>query len=102
MPSKQPKVGSHMPLIVACSYTAILVLLTIFAGVIGMVGQDEFGYSSVPILYATSPLSLFLYRTHDVLFSVSIGGGMNAALLYALLKAIPSAKRSFQRYPKHG
>jgi hypothetical protein len=59
-----------------------------------MVGQDESGYSGVPILYATSPLSLFLYRTYDFLFSVSVGGGMNAALLYALLKAITYAKGS--------
>jgi hypothetical protein len=75
--------SSRIPLIAACSYLAILVLLLILAVVV----HDEFGFSFIPLLYATFPLSRMLYRSSNILFSIGIGGAVNACLLYALLKA---------------
>jgi hypothetical protein len=79
---------SRMPLILTCCYVAIVLIFLVLAIVAGMTGQDEFGYSGIPLLYATFPLSLFLYKTHGFLFSIGIGCIVNAGVLYAFLKTI--------------
>jgi hypothetical protein len=80
--------SSRIPLIATCIYAAIVFLLLILAAILGITGKDEFGYSGVPILYITSPLSLLLYKTHGFLFSIGMGCAVNAFLLYSSLKVV--------------
>ena len=64
----------RVPLTVACFYAAMVLLFFAFAMIVGITGLDEFGYSSVPLLYATYPLGYFLYqKTHNFLFSIALG-----------------------------
>jgi hypothetical protein len=79
---------SRIPLTVACTYGAIVFVLLILATILGITGKDEFGYSGVPVLYITSPLSLLLYKTHEFLFSIGMGCVVNAFLLYSSLKVV--------------
>jgi len=81
---------SRAPLIVTGLYLAIVLALFVFAIAV----SDEFGFSAIPLLYATSPLSLWLYQQEPraFLFSVCVGGFANAAFLYLLLKAVDYAK----------
>lgn len=79
---------SRMPLTLTGCYVLAMLIFFVLAAVAGLSGQDEFGYSWVPLLYATFPLSLVLYKTHGFLFSISVGAIVNAGILYALLKAI--------------
>jgi len=86
-----------MPLIVACCYAAIVLCLFFFAMFEMLTGRDEFGYSAIPALYATYPLSPFLeHKTAYWWLAIGVGGGVNFVLLYALLwiagKAKPSRK----------
>ena len=78
------------PLLATGFYLAIVLVLFIFAVAV----SDEFGFSAVPLLYATSPLSLWLYHQEPqaFLFSVCVGGAVNAAFLYLLLKAVDYAQ----------
>jgi hypothetical protein len=80
--------SSRIPLIAASTYGAIIFLLLILATILGATGQDEFGYSGVPVLYMTSPLSLLLYKTHGFLFSIGMGCVLNAFLFYSSLKVV--------------
>ena len=87
---REPSQRSRAPLIATGLYIAIVLALFILAVAV----SDEFGFSAIPLLYATFPLSLWLYHQEPqaFLFSVCVGGGANAALLYLLLKAIDYAK----------
>ena len=77
---------SRIPLIVACSYAAIVLALFILAVMASLIGQDEFGYGAIPALYATYPLGLFVYdKTLNWFVGVGVGGGVNFVLLYSLL-----------------
>ncbi len=82
---------SRVPLIVFCCYPAILLLLLIFA----FVDRDEFGFSFIPVIYATGPLSLWLLKANSqFLVAIYAGGTANAAILYALLKVADFARKS--------
>jgi hypothetical protein len=86
---------SRAPLIVACCYSAIILLLFIFA----FADRDDFGYSFIPVAYATAPLSLWLSNaTSQFLVAIGVGGAANATILYALLKVADSVRKS--REPK--
>ena len=77
---------SRVPLIVACSYASIVLLLIILAVMASLIGQDEFGYGAIPALYATYPLGLFVYdKTLNWFIAVGVGGVLNFVLLYSLL-----------------
>ena len=80
--------SSRIPLIATCTYGAIVFLLLILATILGITGRDELGYSGVPVLYATSPLSIWFYKNHGFLFSIGMGGIVNASLLYTSLKVV--------------
>lgn len=87
---------SRVPLIVACCYSAIVLLLLIFA----YVHQDEFGFSFIPVAYATAPLSLWLFKaTSQFLVAIGAGGVANAVILYALMKVADSARKSRSSKP---
>jgi hypothetical protein len=73
-----------MPLILAGCYAAIVLCLLILA----LVTHDEFGFRFIPVLYATYPLSRLLYKSSNILYSIVIGGAINALLLFALLKGV--------------
>jgi hypothetical protein len=77
-------VRSRIPLIVAVSYASIALCLFVFA----MVVHDEFGFSGIPVLYVTYPLSFFLYKHFDFLPSIVAGGAVNTLVLFALLKGV--------------
>ena len=77
-------VRSRMPLILAGCYAAIVLCLLILA----LVTHDEFGFRFIPVLYATYPLSRLLYKSSNILYSIVIGGAINALLLFALLKGV--------------
>lgn len=82
---------SRLPLIVAGSYAAIVLLLFVLALVI----HDEFGFSFIPVLYATCPLSLFFEKhTRNLFIAIGAGGAANAAVLYALMKIVGLIKTS--------
>jgi hypothetical protein len=80
--------SSRIPLVATRTYGAIVFLLLILATILGKTGRDEFGYSGVPVLYATSPLSILFYKNHGFLFSIGMGGVLNASLLYSSLKVV--------------
>jgi len=82
-----------MPLIVACSYASVVLCLFFIAVVALMTGQDEFGYSATPALYATCPLSLFLeHKALNWFLAAGAGAGVNSVFLYALLWIAVNAK----------
>lgn len=78
---------SRLPMIVAGTYTAIVFLLFVLA----IVTHDEFGYSFIPVLYTTGPVSLFLewhIALDNTFVAIAAGGVANAGLLYALAKVV--------------
>jgi hypothetical protein len=89
---------SRVPLIVAGVYAAMVLFFLSFAIIVGIIGEDEFGYGGVPVLFATYPLGFLLYyKNHNFLFSIGIGAGVNCAILYALLKAFGYAIASSRK-----
>ena len=84
---------SRLPLIVAGSYTAIVLLLFVLA----LVTHDEFGFRFIPVLYATYPLSLFFERhivPHNLFIAIAVGGITNAVALYVLMEIVSLIKTS--------
>jgi hypothetical protein len=77
-------VRSRIPLILAGCYAALVLCLLILA----LVTHDEFGFRFIPVLYATYPLSRLFYTNSNILYSILIGGTINAILLFALLKGV--------------
>jgi len=83
----------RMPAIVAGSYALIALCLFIYA----MVVHDEFGFSGIPVLYVTYPLSFFVYKHFDFLPSIVTGGAVNTLVLFALLKGVAYSMESSRR-----
>ena len=86
----------RVPLVLASSYAAIVVFLFLLAVLAGLTGQDEFGYSAVPAIYATYPLSLVLYPKllQSWFLAVAVGGVVNFILLWLVGRAVASRKES--------
>jgi hypothetical protein len=80
---------SRVPNVVVSAYIAVLALLFVFA----LVTQDDFRYSSEPLVLVTLPLSLLSTRTSDVILSIIAGGLVNALLLYLLMVAVTRSKK---------
>jgi hypothetical protein len=81
----------RVPRIVTGFYASIVLCLFILAIMV----RDEFGFSAIPLLYATCPLSRLLYHSgFNFLFSIAVGAVINAGLLFALLKGVDSWRAS--------
>ncbi len=64
-----------------------LIVLCLF--VLAFVAHDEFGYSAIPVLYATSPLSRLLYHSgFNLLSCIIVGAVVNGGVLFTLLKGV--------------
>ena len=81
----EPEFFRYLPRNATVFYALIILCLLVLA----FVAHDEFGYSALPVLYATSPLSGLLYHSgFNFLFSIFVGAVINGGVLFAFLKGI--------------
>lgn len=82
----------RLPLVVTGLYVAIVLLLFVVA----LLGHDDFGFRFIPVIYATSPLSLLLGQSglHNLFVEIAAGGVTNSAFLYALLSSVIALRRA--------
>jgi hypothetical protein len=87
---------SRIPFVVSCSYLGLLTLLFAFAFI-------PEGDGTLPLLYATIPLSVILKDTSsDVRLAIIEAGLINASIIYLILKIVfrTRLKRKYSRTTK--
>jgi hypothetical protein len=74
----------RLPVLAPAAYLIIVLLLFLVA----WFEPDEFGFSFIPLIYATCPVSRLLYPPGEFLTGVVAGAAVNAGILFVLFKAI--------------